>query len=245
MTGGAGGATTFRRLPPNRGVARQAVSRLVVTVKGTDPAVVGRAFSSACVELALASYPGLTMTAPPGDAAPYGVYWPALVPSAEVPHVAVLPDASRVAVPPRRPASARQEVTPPAADRPAGDPTPPDTAIEAHPEVNRAVPLGVLVGARSGDKGGTANLGVWARSEAAWTWLEGFLTVERLQALLPEAAELGVQRHELPNLRALNFTLPGLLGEGVSSSTRLDPQAKGLGEWLRARVVEVPLSLLG
>ena len=223
----------------------EAVSRLVVTVKGADPKVVGRAFSSACVELALASYPGLTMTAPPGDAAPYGVYWPAVVPSTEASHVAVLPDGTRVEVPPHHLAGDGWEVRRTASDRPAGDPTPPDTAVEATDEATRRVPLGVLFGARSGDKGGTANLGVWARSEAAWAWLEGYLTVDRLQGLLPEAADLGVQRHELPNLRALNFTLPGLLGEGVSSSTRLDPQAKGLGEWLRARIVEVPLSLLG
>lgn len=106
------------------------------------------------------------------------------------------------------------------------------------------VPLGRIAGARSGDKGGTANLGVWVRDPAAYGWLAEFLTVERLKTLLPETALLAVERYELPNLSALNFVLPGLLGEGVSSSTRADPQAKGLGEWLRARLVEVPADLL-
>jgi hypothetical protein len=106
------------------------------------------------------------------------------------------------------------------------------------------VPLGRVAGARSGDKGGTANLGVWAREPAAYGWLAEFLTVERLAALLPETAAYPVERYALPNLAALNFVIPGLLGEGVSSSTRADPQAKGLGEWLRARVVEVPVALL-
>jgi hypothetical protein len=101
-----------------------------------------------------------------------------------------------------------------------------------------------VFGARSGDKGGNANLGVWARDETGYRFLAGFLTVERFRELIPEARELVVHRYELPNLRALNFVVVGLLGEGVSSSTRIDPQAKGLGEWLRARVVDLPAALL-
>jgi hypothetical protein len=106
------------------------------------------------------------------------------------------------------------------------------------------VPLGRVFGARSGDKGGTANVGVWARTGEAYGYLAGFLTVGRFRELVPEARNLEVRRHELPNLLALNFVVAGLLGEGVSSSTRIDPQAKGLGEWLRARVVDLPAALL-
>ncbi len=101
--------------------------------------------------------------------------------------------------------------------------------------------LGTIVGARSGDKGGDANIGVWVRTPEAYEWLNGFLTVEKLKELLPEANE--VSRYELPNLRALNFVLHGLLGEGVAGSTRFDPQAKALGEWLRSREVEIPEEL--
>ena len=101
-----------------------------------------------------------------------------------------------------------------------------------------------MFGARSGDKGGNANIGVWARSDDGYRWLEAFLTVERLKELLPETAELQVQRYALPNIRSLNFVVIGLLGEGVASSTRIDPQAKGLGEYLRSRTVELPESLL-
>jgi hypothetical protein len=103
-------------------------------------------------------------------------------------------------------------------------------------------PLGTIVGARSGDKGGDANLGVWTRTEAAYEWLNSFLTTEKLKELLPEAQE--VSRYELPNLKALNFVLHGLLGDGVASSTRFDPQAKALGEWLRSREAEIPEALL-
>ena len=107
------------------------------------------------------------------------------------------------------------------------------------------VPLGRIARARSGDKGGNANVGVWVTSDAeAWDWLRGFLTIDRVRELLPEAADLRIDRHELANLRAVNLVLHGLLGEGVASSTRPDPQAKGLGEWLRARVVDVPRQLL-
>jgi hypothetical protein len=104
------------------------------------------------------------------------------------------------------------------------------------------LPLGTIAGARSGDKGGDANLGVWVRTDAAYAWLAQELTVERLKELLPEAGE--VERYELPNLKALNFVLSGLLGDGVASSTRFDPQAKALGEWLRSRHVDIPEELL-
>jgi hypothetical protein len=108
----------------------------------------------------------------------------------------------------------------------------------------RSVPFGRVFGARSGDKAGKANVGVWARSAEAYSWLEEFLTVDRFRDLVPESAPHEIVRHELPNLLALNFIVRGLLGEGVAASTRFDPQAKALGELLRSRVVELPESLL-
>ncbi|HEX2486938.1 MAG TPA: acyclic terpene utilization AtuA family protein [Myxococcota bacterium] len=217
---------------PDPETNERATARFAITAKDPDERKVGRAFSSAVVELVLASYPGFYATSPPGDASAYGVYWPALVPAGEVPHAAVLPDGRRVAVPP-------------APAKPAPAPAPAAVALPAPPAgATRAAPLGALFGARSGDKGGNANLGVWARSDLAYAWLERFLTAERLQALLPEAAAHEVRRYAFPNLRALNFVVVGLLGEGVASSLRPDPQAKSLGEWLRARVVDVPEALL-
>ncbi|NEA17375.1 exopolyphosphatase, partial [Streptomyces halstedii] len=108
----------------------------------------------------------------------------------------------------------------------------------------RTVPLGLVAGARSGDKGGDANVGVWVRTDDAWRWLAHGLTVERFTELLPETAPLTVERHVLPNLRALNFVVRGLLGEGVAAQARFDPQAKALGEWLRSRHLPVPVELL-
>ena len=106
------------------------------------------------------------------------------------------------------------------------------------------LPLGYLCGARSGDKGGNANLGVWTESDAAFVWLRAWLTTERLRELIPEARELPIDRYVLPNLRALNFVLWGFLGDGVAASLATDAQAKGLGEYVRAREVPIPASLL-
>jgi hypothetical protein len=195
----------------------EATAHLRVTVKDSSPDRIGRAFSSAAVELGLASYPGFTMTAPPGDATPYGVYRPAFVPREAVVPVVVHADGRRVEVP-HAPVGRGEPV------EPVGPPA--DGSVAVGGETAR-VPLGRVAGARSGDKG-----------------LRDLLTVERLGELLPETAAYAVERHELPNLAALNFVIPGLLGEGVSSSTRADPQAKGLGEWLRSRVVDVPVALL-
>ena len=110
----------------------------------------------------------------------------------------------------------------------------------------RRVPLGTIAHARSGDKGGDANVGVWARDARndRAAWLLGFLTPDRVKALLPEAADLDVEVHPLPNLGAVNIVLHGLLGEGVAASSRFDPQAKAVGEWLRSRHVDVPETLL-
>jgi hypothetical protein len=247
------------RPSPDPASAEEAVAELRVIVKDPDPAKVGRAFSSAAIELALASYPGCYTTTPPTDATPYGVYWPALVRADLVDHRVVLDDGRRLEVQPSRapvpdppgavPHPPGVVPHPPGAGPgpPVGErsPTPGARGSAVHnPSGTVRVPLGRVFGARSGDKGGNANVGVWAREERAYRFLDGFLTVERFRELIPEARELPVDRHALPNLLALNFVVVGLLGEGVSSTTRVDPQAKGLGEWLRARVVDLPVELL-
>jgi hypothetical protein len=208
----------------------QAAALLRVTVKDPDPTVVGRAFSSAAVELALASYPGFTLTSPPGNGAPYGVYWPALVDADEVEHLVVHHDGRREVVPHTAAGDALVAAVPEAPATPA--------------EPTQRVPLGRVVGARSGDKGGNANVGFWARTDEAAAWLLSWLDEKAFRALLPEADGLAVSVHPLPNLRAVNVVVHGLLGEGVAASTRFDPQAKGLGEYLRSRYVDVPASLL-
>jgi hypothetical protein len=210
--------------------AASALLRCVV--RDPDPANVGRQFSSAAVELALASYPGFTVTAPPGDGQVYGVYTPGYVDADKVPHTAEHADGTRVAIPCATDTLELQPASAPSLPEPLADgPT-------------QRLPLGRIAAARSGDKGGSANVGVWVRTDDQWRWMANTLTVELLQELLPETAGLPVTRHLLPNLRAVNFVIEEILGQGVAYQARFDPQAKGLGEWLRSRHVDIPAVLL-
>ncbi|SCE82770.1 Protein of unknown function [Micromonospora haikouensis] len=227
---------------PDASDTEAASALLHVHLRDGDKARAGRAFSAAAVELALASYPGCTLTTLPGDATGYGVFTADAVPQDAVEHVAVLPSGERVPIVP--PPVTCLQGPPVQQNALTGGPSlhPPRAA---QPQRTRRGALGEVVGARSGDKGGDANLGVWARTDATWAWLRGWLTVERLAELLPETAPLTVERHELPNLRAVNFVIRGLLGQGVAASTRFDPQAKALGELLRSRVVDLPTEETG
>ena len=227
--------TLARTDHPDADDEEAASALLHCTVRDPDPGIAGRGFSAHAVELGLGSYPGFHLTAPPGDASPIGVFHAGFVAANAVDHVAVLDDGRRIPIPPSL--ETRIPEAGPAAT--TGDlPQPPAAGL------TRAVPLGTVAGARSGDKGGDANLGVWARDDASWRWLAHALTVDVLRRLLPETAALPIRRHVLANLRALNFVISGLLGEGVASSTRFDPQAKALGEWLRSRIIDIPEELL-
>ncbi|MFE6907619.1 acyclic terpene utilization AtuA family protein [Streptomyces erythrochromogenes] len=239
-----------------------ALLRLVV--RDPSPDRVGRALTSKAVELALGSYPGFHVTTPPGPAQPYGVFASAFVPAEEVPHTAVLPDGTHIPIPaplsasPGKPAALTAGPAEPAAlsaspafeargsggGAPEGVGGAAPAGSGAEPRETVRAPLGALAGARSGDKGGDANVGIWVGTAPAWDWLRDTLTVDRFRALLPETRGLAVQRHELPDLRALNFTVTGILGDGVASGHRFDPQAKALGEWLRARHLDIPAHLL-
>ena len=224
--------TLARTDHPDADTEEAASALLRCVVRDPDPANVGRQFSSAAVELALASYPGFTTTAPPGDGQVYGVFTAGYVPADQVPHAAVHADGRRVEIP------AATETLELASVSPFALPVPLPFG-----ETRRA-PLGVIAGARSGDKGGSANVGLWVRTEDQWRWLANTLSVDTLRELLPEVADLPVTRHVLPNLRAVNFVIEGILGEGVAYQARFDPQAKGLGEWLRSRYVDIPEALL-
>ena len=210
-----------------------ATAWLRVTVKDPDERKVGRAFSNASTEIGLATIPGLYGSGGPGAGQPYGVYWPALVPAADVPMEVVVAGERTVVDHPAPAADGRPEV------RPAHVELPP---VPSGP--TQRAPLGLVAGTRSGDKGGNANLGVFCRSAEAFAWLDEYLTTERLQELVVETAGLEVRRYRLANLWSLNFVVVGLLEEGVAASTRQDGQAKSLGEYLRARVVDIPAELL-
>ncbi|PYE12172.1 uncharacterized protein DUF1446 [Williamsia limnetica] len=227
-------AWTLTRLDRSDAPTQQQASALLQCVaKDADQKNVGRQFSSVAVELALASYPGFTMTAPPGAGAPFAVFEAGYVPAASVSHRVHLADGSEHIIEP----SPRARRDSPGSDDLAGDPRLPESTWGP----TRRAPLGELVGARSGDKGGNANVGVWVRDPSHFDWLTATLTVESFKTLIPEASGLEVQRHLLPNLSAINFVVEGILGRGVADNVRFDPQAKGLGEWLRSRHVAIPV----
>ncbi len=207
-----------------------------LSLKDPDEHKVGRAVSNAVIELALANIPGFYgLGGGPGAGRPYGIYRPALIDAALVPQDVVVRSvdgAHRTVVDSVAP-SGDVVVTPTTPHMPS---PPSGTTVSA--------PLGAVVGTRSGDKGGHANLGVFARTDDAFAWIDALLTTERLRELLPETAQLDIDRHPLPNIRSINFLIRGLLEEGVAASTRQDGQAKSLGEWLRARIVDIPVALL-
>jgi len=228
--------TVVRKLLPTHkddpSTNEEAVAVYKIIVKDPDERKTGRAFSNAGTEIGLCSIPGMFGTGGgPGPGQPFGVYWPALIDSELAPMEVVVGGSATVV-----------DNTPPA------DPVAVDVPVVELPpgpsgETRRA-PLGLLYGTRSGDKGPNANLGIFARSAEAFVWLSDFLTVERLEELMPEAREHPVVRYDLPNLWSLNFIFHGILEEGVAASTRQDPQAKALGEYLRAKVVDIPVTLL-
>ena len=230
-----------------------AQSYLTVTVKSADKAIVGKAWSSRLVGLSLSSVPGHSIAHPPEDATPFLVYWPALVDAAKVP-VTLRFEGAAIAIPPV-PLPAPHEAdhanrgmnihSAPAAGGEDGAGMNVHSAAGGGAPVRVVrVPLGRVFGTRSGDKGGNANLGLWGRTPAAYAWLARELTVDKLRALFPDLASFAIDRALLPNLHAVNFTIRGLLGDGVAASTRSDPQAKTLGEYVRARVVELPAELV-
>ena len=209
-----------------------ATGRLRIVVKGDDMDLVGRKFSRALVALTLASVPGMFADTPPTNATVYGVYWPALIDEGVVEHRVVL-EGGEVLIIASAPTTAPRQI----ASSPTRD--------ERQPEASLTLALlGDLCGARSGDKGGNANVGVWTWDDELYAWMSEALTEDAVADLLALDFDVEVKRYDLPNLRALNFVVIGLLGEGVASTTRLDPQAKGLGEYLRSRMVELPVGLL-
>jgi Acyclic terpene utilisation family protein AtuA len=215
---------------PDASTVETASALLHVHIKDFDRQRAGREFSQAAVELALGSYPGATLTTAPGDASPFAVFDADEIGQEEITQIAVLPSGERVRV---EPPKITEQVRP-------------GPQVRPHVKTTGATkrrPLGTIVGARSGDKGSDANIGLWTRSAEAYEWLCGEITVDKIRDLLPESMHLEIERYELPKLCAVNFVIHGILGDGVGGSTRFDPQGKTLGEMLRARIVDIPAGL--
>ncbi|MGA3281038.1 MAG: acyclic terpene utilization AtuA family protein [Smithella sp.] len=208
----------------------EAFAYLRITVIDPDQKKVNKV-SSKVVELALANIAGFTGTAPPAKGTPAIVCWPALVSNKHIHQKVVIGEKDFII-----------ECVQSGQSHPAPVPLMADLPAAPGGKTVR-MPFGRLFATRSGDKGGNANLGVWAKTPMAFAYLREFLTTEKLRDLLKDLKDYDIERCELPNLLAVNFYIRGILGEGAAASFRLDPQAKTLGEYLRARIVEVPESL--
>jgi hypothetical protein len=210
----------------------EALAQLRISLMDPDQKKVGKLFSTKLVELALSNIPGFTLTAPPAKATPAIQHWPTLV-SKKFIREKVFVNNTELVV----------DSVDPMGETVTVDPVTIKMEAIAMDELTE-VPLGRLFGTRSGDKGGNANLGVWAKTPKAYSFLHDFLTCEQLKTLLPDMEGFEIARYAFPNLLALNFYIHGVLGEGVAASLRSDPQAKTLGEYLRAKRIKVPAAIL-
>ena len=209
------------------------MATLSISVKSMNPDLVGRLFSAKIIELSLANYPGFFSSGGGKKPGPVIVYWPALVDSKfinEYVHI----DGETIEIIPTSQMGFEESFYQ-------------KNLVEIAPAPEGKTdkgPLGSYFGARSGDKGGCANLGVWAKTDLSYSFLYNFLTVEKLKELLPDLNNYEIDRYDLPNIKSLNFYIHGILEDGVSSNNKKDGQAKSLGEYLRAKIVDLPISII-
>jgi len=209
----------------------QACAHLKISLMDPDQNKVGKKFSSTLIGMALSTIPGFTLTTPPANGTPSLQHWPTLVSNKFIEQRICVGDNEFLVTPTK----AYPDVTiEPVTVR----------TIDLGSQPTKEIYFGQIFATRSGDKGGNANLGVWAKTIEAYSFLNEFLSVDTLKELLPDMAAFEIEKYDLPNLFAVNFYIKGLLGEGVAASFRNDPQAKTLGEYLRAKKIHVPKSLV-
>ena len=207
----------------------EAMATLSISVKSRNPDLVGRLFSAKIIELSLANYPGFFSAGTGKKPGPVISYWPALIDSKHIKEY-VHVDGKTLEIEPTSQLQFEENYY---QKQPV--------AIEPAPQGEMdEISFGRLFGARSGDKGGCANIGVWAKTDLAFSFLYNFLSVEKLKELMPDLNKYSIDRYELPNINSLNFYIHGILEDGVSSNNRMDGQAKSLGEYLRAKTISVP-----
>ena len=212
----------------------EAMASLAISVKSKDPDLVGRLFSAKIIELALSNIPGFFAQGGVKSSGPVIKYWPALINSKYIKEIVHI-DGKNIEVIPTSQLSLE------------------DIYYQKEPikiekidiKDEKEIYFGEIFGTRSGDKGGCANLGVWAKNSQTFSFLYNFLTIDRLKDLLPDLREFKIERYELSNIKSLNFYIYDILQDGVSSNDRKDGQAKSLGEYLRAKKIKVPQSIIG
>ena len=212
----------------------EAMASLLVSVKSKDQNLVGRLFSAKIIELALANIPGFFAQGGVKSSGPVIIYWPALVNSKHIKEKVHI-DGEEIEVIPTSQLELEEIYYQ----------KEPIKIKKIKKEDEKEIYFGEIYGTRSGDKGGCANLGVWAKNANSFAFLHDFLTVKKLKELLPDLNQYKIERFELANINSLNFYIHGILQDGVSSNDKKDGQAKSLGEYLRAKKVKVPQIIIG
>ena len=212
----------------------EAMASLLVSVKSKDQNLVGRLFSAKIIELALANIPGFFAQGGVKSSGPVIIYWPALVDSKHIKEKVHI-DGEEIEVIPTSQLELEEIYYQ----------KEPIKIKKIKKEDEKEIYFGEIYGTRSGDKGGCANLGVWAKNANSFAFLYDFLTVKKLKELLPDLNQYKIERFELANINSLNFYIHDILQDGVSSNDKKDAQAKSLGEYLRAKKVKVPQSIIG
>ena len=212
----------------------EAMASLLVSVKSKDQNLVGRLFSAKIIELALANIPGFFAQGGVKSSGPVIIYWPALVDSKHIKEKVHI-DGEEIEVIPTSQLELEEIYYQ----------KEPIKIKKIKKEDEKEIYFGEIYGTRSGDKGGCANLGVWAKNANSFAFLYDFLTVKKLKELLPDLNQYKIERFELANINSLNFYIHDILQDGVSSNDKKDGQAKSLGEYLRAKKVKVPQSIIG
>lgn len=212
----------------------EAMASLLVSVKSKDQNLVGRLFSAKIIELALANIPGFFAQGGVKSSGPVIIYWPALVNSKHIKEKVHI-DGEEIEVIPTSQLELEEIYYQ----------KEPIKIKKIKKEDEKEIYFGEIYGTRSGDKGGCANLGVWAKNANSFAFLHDFLTVKKLKELLPDLNQYKIERFELANINSLNFYIHDILQDGVSSNDKKDGQAKSLGEYLRAKKVKVPQSIIG
>ena len=212
----------------------EAMASLLVSVKSKDQNLVGRLFSAKIIELALANIPGFFAQGGVKSSGPVIIYWPALVDSKHIKEKVHI-DGEEIEVIPTSQLELEEIYYQKEQIK----------IKKIKKEDEKEIYFGEIYGTRSGDKGGCANLGVWAKNANSFAFLHDFLTVKKLKELLPDLNQYKIERFELANINSLNFYIHDILQDGVSSNDKKDGQAKSLGEYLRAKKVKVPQSIIG
>lgn len=208
---------------------------LQFAVRDPDEAKINRRFGPQLVPRVLGTVPGITYLADLGRPRASDVvgYWPALVSRERVPTRVVVGEVTKD-VPGLDLSSARAAAFEP-------------RTVAALPRIRGTrthVPLSRLCLARSGDKGDTANIGVIARSPEIYVWMQRELTAAWVKERFRGVCRGAVERHEVPNLLAMNFLLHESLGGGGTLSLLLDAQGKTYAQFLLAAEVVVDAGLL-